>query len=81
MHVLTRQVKRLKNAEAKPVTVSQRIEARNALGVTFGTKKAKAAIRAQERNRVDVDAMQGVASHLQLTITDSTSNLPTQGTS
>ncbi|KAG5339886.1 hypothetical protein C0989_003104 [Termitomyces sp. Mn162] len=38
---------------------------KNVLGETFGTKKAKANIRAQERNRVDVSAMQGVMDHLQ----------------
>lgn len=53
---------------------------RNTLGETFGTKKAKAAIRAHERNRVDVDAMKGVAGHLQDRIQENTSSLPTQGT-
>jgi DNA-directed RNA polymerase I subunit RPA49 len=62
-----------------PVTVPQYSEARTTLGAAFGTKKAKAAIRARERNRVDVDAMQGVAGHLQSTIEESTINLPTQG--
>lgn len=72
-------MKKLKNLESIPVTVAQRIEARNKLGVTFGTKKAKAAIKAHERSRVDVDAMQSVVSHLQSTIEESTVNLPTQG--
>ncbi|KIY47633.1 RNA polymerase I associated factor, A49-like protein [Fistulina hepatica ATCC 64428] len=48
---------------AAPTTAVYR-EARNALGDTFGTKKAKAAIRAEERNRVDVSAMEGVMSHV-----------------
>ena len=37
---------------------------RNDLGEAFGTKKAKSQIRAEERNRVDVGAMQGVKGHL-----------------
>lgn len=52
---------------------------RNRLGETFGTKKAQSAIRAAERNRVDVDAMRGVAMHLQDRIQENTESLPTQG--
>jgi DNA-directed RNA polymerase I subunit RPA49 len=54
-------------------------EARVELGVTFGTKKAKASIKAQERNRVDVSAMEGVVGHLQDRIEASTGALPTMG--
>lgn len=52
---------------------------RNNLGETFGTKKAKAAIRAQERKRIDVDAIQGVANHLQSRIEENTVSLPSKG--
>lgn len=79
LHILTRHVKRLKTIQPTPVTVAQRIEARNALGATFGTKKAQAAIRARERNKIDVDAMKTVTGNLQSTIEDNTTNLPTQG--
>ena len=79
LHILTRQVKRLKNIQPTPVTVAQRIEARNALGATFGTKKAQAAIRARERNKIDIDAMKAVTGKLQSTIEGNTTNLPTQG--
>jgi DNA-directed RNA polymerase I subunit RPA49 len=79
LHILTRQVKRLKNINSTPVTVAQRIEARNALGATFGTKKAQAAIRARERNKIDIDAMKAVTENLQSTIEGNTTNLPTQG--
>lgn len=79
LHILTRKVKRLKSIQPTPVTVTQRIEARNALGATFGTKKAQAAIRAHERNRIDIDAMKAVTGKLQSTIEDNTTNLPTQG--
>ncbi len=37
---------------------------RNDLGEVFGTRKAKSQIRAEERNRVDVGAMEGVRGHL-----------------
>lgn len=79
LHILTRQVKRLKAIQPTPVTIPQRIEARNALGATFGTKKAQAAIRARERNKIDVDAMKAVTGNLQSTIGGNTTNLPTQG--
>ena len=79
LHILTRQVKRLKGIQPGPVTVAQRIEARNALGATFGTKKAQAAIRARERNKIDIDAMKAVTGNLQSTIEGNTTNLPTQG--
>ncbi|KAK7446968.1 DNA-directed RNA polymerase I subunit rpa49 [Stygiomarasmius scandens] len=57
-HILSRTVKNLKAIPPAPApSAAAYREARTALGETFGTKKAKAAIRAQERNRVDVDAM------------------------
>ncbi|KAF5332926.1 hypothetical protein D9758_015956 [Tetrapyrgos nigripes] len=57
-HLLTQTVKNLKSIPpAAPLSAQAFREARTALGEAFGTKKAKAAIRAQERNRVDVDAM------------------------
>jgi len=71
-------VRRLKSIQPTPVTTPQRIEARNALGATFGTKKAQAAIRAHERNKIDIDAMKAVTGNLQSTIEGNTINLPTQ---
>ncbi|KAG7087686.1 hypothetical protein E1B28_013633 [Marasmius oreades] len=64
-HILGRRVKKLKSLPtgAVPQPLQYR-EARTTLGETFGTKKAKAAIRAEERNRVDVAAMQGVMQHV-----------------
>lgn len=50
--------------------------ARNRLGEAFGTKKAKASIRAAERNKLDVTAMSGVSGHLQDGIQSKTSTLP-----
>ncbi|KAH7920228.1 RNA polymerase I associated factor, A49-like protein [Leucogyrophana mollusca] len=78
LHLLAHDVKALKGADPAAVSALQRPEARAALGETFGTKKAKLAIRAQERNRVDVGAMQGVAGHLQESIQRNTQALPTK---
>ncbi|KAI0759036.1 RNA polymerase I associated factor, A49-like protein [Fomes fomentarius] len=77
LHVLTRQVKALKNLKPIEVSKEERMELRNNLGEAFGTKKAQAAIRARERNRVDIDAMKDVAGHLQDTIMQNTDTLPT----
>ena len=79
LHLLTHRVKALKSLKSAPVSAQERIQARATLGETFGTKKAKANIRAQERNRVDVSAMEGVAQHLQDRIEQSTGALPTKG--
>ncbi|KAI1789709.1 RNA polymerase I associated factor, A49-like protein [Ganoderma leucocontextum] len=77
LHILTRQVKALKNLKPIEVSTEERMAQRNNLGETFGTKKAKAAIRARERNRVDIDAMKDVTGHLQDTIMANTDSLPT----
>lgn len=60
------------------VSVDERNKLRNHLGETFGTKKAKAAIRAQERNRVDLDAVKGVTHHILDRIQENTTTLPSQ---
>lgn len=49
------------------------------LGEAFGTKKAKAAIRAAERNRVDVTAMKDVQEFVVDSVRGGTSALPTKG--
>ncbi|KAH9920886.1 RNA polymerase I associated factor A49-like protein [Epithele typhae] len=77
LHILARQVKALKNLQPIEVSTEERMELRNNLGEAFGTKKAKSAIRARERNRVDIDAMKDVAGHLQDTIMQNTETLPT----
>ncbi|KDQ16924.1 hypothetical protein BOTBODRAFT_30311 [Botryobasidium botryosum FD-172 SS1] len=77
-YVMAREVKSLKATNPAAVSNLQRLQARNALGETFGTKKAKAAIRAAERNKVDVSAMEGVVGHLQDSIDANTVSLPTQ---
>jgi DNA-directed RNA polymerase I subunit RPA49 len=79
LHLLIHRVKALKGLKSPPVSVQEYAKARATLGTTFGTKKAKANIRAQERNMVDVSAMEGVVEHLQDRIEQNTVTLPTQG--
>jgi DNA-directed RNA polymerase I subunit RPA49 len=79
LHLLAHRVKALKGIKSAPVSAQERTQARATLGETFGTKRAKANIRAQERNKVDVSAMEGVAEHLQGRIEQSTGALPTLG--
>jgi len=56
------------------------LEAKTALGETFGTKKQKANIRAQERNKIDVGAMEGVMGYVMDSIEKGSGNLLTEGT-
>ncbi|KAF8525699.1 Rpa49 subunit specific to nuclear RNA polymerase I [Gautieria morchelliformis] len=77
-HVLTRDVKALRSLDPIATGSQERLQARNLLGEAFGSKKAKQAIRAMERNRVDVSAMEGVANHLQDSIEAATWNLPSR---
>ncbi|KAG8758880.1 DNA-directed RNA polymerase I subunit rpa49, partial [Ceratobasidium sp. 423] len=78
LYDLTRTVKALKNLEPQAVSQAQRAQARNVLGEAFGTKKAKAAIRAAERNRVDVGAMKDVQDFVVDSVRGGTSALPTK---
>ena len=79
IQVFSRNVKALKGLASVASSSTERIVARNQLGETFGTKKSQKAIRAAERNKVDVSAMQGVTSHIQGSIEAKTQSLPTQG--
>lgn len=79
LHVLIRDVKALKSLDPLSAGSEEREKSRNLLGEAFGSKKAKQAIRAMERNRVDVSAMEGVASHLQGSIEAGTESLPSKG--
>lgn len=69
----------LKNLEPQAVSQDNRVHARAALGEAFGTKKAKAAIKAAERSRVGVNAMKDVEEHIAETVRSGTSTLPTKG--
>ncbi|TFK72372.1 RNA polymerase I associated factor, A49-like protein [Pluteus cervinus] len=78
-YIFTQTVKALKSIPpASAPTATQWREARNALGETFGTKKAKASIRAQERNRIDVGAMEGVMDFVTESIDKNAVGLMTQ---
>ncbi|WWD01572.1 hypothetical protein V866_008517 [Kwoniella sp. B9012] len=67
LYLLTHGVKRLRSSVTLPSASDSRAHwkaQRNDLGETFGTRKAKTQIRAEERNKVDVSAMEGVKGHL-----------------
>ena len=75
--ILSHTVKALKSVPPAPAPTARAFrEARNNLGETFGTKKAKAA-----RNKVDVGAMEGVIGHVMEGIDKGAENLLTKGTS
>jgi len=78
---MSREVKALKNFKPTERGIPERLHARKVLGEAFGTKKAKAAIRAHERNKMDVSVMEAVVDVLQDRIEEGTENLPTQGAS
>lgn len=82
LHVLSRDVKAVKSLESLARTShEERMIARNDLGEAFGSKKAKQAIKAMERNKVDVSAMENVIGHIQGSIEASTVTLPSRGQS
>ncbi|KAI8925772.1 RNA polymerase I associated factor, A49-like protein [Entophlyctis helioformis] len=72
---VTTVVKALKQTESKTIG-EKNMAARNQLGEAFGTKKRKQAIRAQEKNQVDVAGLQAVASKIKEKIEDTAANLP-----
>lgn len=81
-HLMSRTVKALKNRTKATPSLSEKAlyrQQRTDLGQAFGSKKALAAIRATERNEIDVSAMQGVTSHVQHDIDAGTVALPSQG--
>ena len=79
-YVLTHTVKALKAIPSLPApTKVEYLEAKTALGETFGTKKQKANIRAQARNKIDPSAMQGVMDYVMDSIDKGVENLPTLG--
>lgn len=81
-HILQRTVKALKsNQDAALSTTASYQQARTALGETFGTKKAKAAIRAHERNKIDVSAMEGAMDYVMQGIEKGVQGLMTTGPS
>lgn len=80
VHIMKQRVKALKSLKATPApTALAYQDAKNALGESFGTKKAKANIRAQERNKVDVSAMENAMEYVMDGIEKGAEGLPTQG--
>ncbi|KZO97495.1 Rpa49 subunit specific to nuclear RNA polymerase I [Calocera viscosa TUFC12733] len=76
LYIMSREVKGLKELRSTEGSATRRIQARNMLGQTFGSKRSRAAIQAAERNRVDVSAMNEIAHHLQEDININTRTLP-----
>lgn len=69
-------LKKLKPHE--PTDREQLYAARNALGETFGTKKAKAGIHSQQRNRIDSTTLEAVADTIQADIKEKTISMPSK---
>jgi hypothetical protein len=55
------------------------MQAKNALGEAFGTKKIKQQIKSVERNAVNVSTLHGIAPLLHDSIAAKTSTLPSKG--
>lgn len=65
LYLLAHRVKRMRVAPTPAVPANALWKAkRNDLGETFGTRKAKSQIRAEERNKVDISAMASVRGTL-----------------
>lgn len=73
LYLMTHRVKRLMAGPSAPAAPSSNPydiykQRKTNLGEAFGTRKAVSQIRAEERNRVDVSAMESVKGHLMNTI-------------
>ena len=68
LHLLVHRAKRLKNVAVQSAKEADYRARRNDLGEVFGTRKAKSQIRAEERNKLNASAMEGVRGHLMETI-------------
>ena len=65
LYLVGQRVKRLRYATLSSNDRATDYRARrNDLGEVFGTRKAKSQIRSEERNKVDISAMQGIKGHL-----------------
>lgn len=73
-----RTVKALKGLKSQATAKNSFLEAKNALGDTFGTKKARQQIRSAERNEVKAEALgQDVVSTMQNEIDEAAQAVPT----
>ncbi|KAG0327816.1 DNA-directed RNA polymerase I subunit rpa49 [Podila humilis] len=75
---VNRTIKSLKSAKLHATSSEQFIQAKNALGEAFGTKKIKQQIKSVERNAVNVSTLDSVASILKDSISAKTSALPSK---
>ncbi|KAF9432852.1 DNA-directed RNA polymerase I subunit rpa49 [Entomortierella beljakovae] len=76
---INRTIKSLKNAKhSSSSSRDQFMQAKNALGEAFGTKKIKQQIKSVERNAVNVSTLDSVASILHDSIAAKTSALPSK---
>ncbi|KAJ2036333.1 DNA-directed RNA polymerase I subunit rpa49 [Coemansia sp. S16] len=72
-------IKSLKNSRgvAERTNQDQVMQARNDLGVEFGSKKQKAGIRAEERNKINMDSVRADMDVIGASIEQRTSSMPT----
>ncbi|KAG0089423.1 DNA-directed RNA polymerase I subunit rpa49 [Podila epicladia] len=75
---VNRTIKSLKNAKLHVSSHDQFLQAKNALGEAFGTKKIKQQIKSVERNAVNVSTLDSVANILHDSISAKTSALPSK---
>ncbi|KAG0257690.1 DNA-directed RNA polymerase I subunit rpa49 [Mortierella polycephala] len=75
---INRTIKSLKNSKAHSSARDQFMQAKNALGEAFGTKKIKQQIKSVERNAVNVSTLDNVAGILHDSISAKTSALPSK---
>ncbi|KAG4097982.1 RNA polymerase I associated factor, A49-like protein [Neocallimastix lanati (nom. inval.)] len=75
---VTRRVKSVETLKLPKFKLEKSLAARNELGQTFGTKKIKQKIRNIERNRVNVESLSDVVSHIHSTIEEKSSIIPSK---
>jgi len=75
---VTRKVKSVESLKLPKFKLEKSLAARNELGQTFGTKKIKQKIRNIERNRVKIESLSNVVSHIHSTIEEKSSIIPSK---
>lgn len=75
--VIAKSKRHYKGPRIKQLGVRNNLQ-RNALGETFGTKKAKSAINSLERNRIDSDKLQDMELDIVDSVKQTTVDLPTK---
>lgn len=75
---VTRKIKSVEAISVPKSNLEKNISARNELGQAFGTKKIKQKIRNFEKNRVDIQSLSNVVSHIHNTIEEKSSIIPSK---